>query len=37
MHKVKGKDRYFCLNARDYIDHEIDENINCDGFEPISK
>jgi len=29
------KDHYFCLKARDYIEHEIDENIGCKGYKPI--
>jgi hypothetical protein len=29
------KDRYFCFNAREYIDRKIDEKIACKAFEPI--
>ena len=31
------KEQYFCLNARDYITHEIDENIGCKGYENINE
>lgn len=36
MHQPRrDKDLYFCLKARDYIEHEIDENIGCNGYQPL--
>jgi hypothetical protein len=35
MHKLNEKERYFCLEKRDYISHEIDEPITCDKYLPI--
>ena len=32
----KTKDRYFCLKARDYIEHEIDGKIGCTEFKSLS-
>jgi len=38
MHQIdRAKEQYFCLKARDYIEHEIDENIGCKGYENINK
>ena len=36
MHQIEeGKDHYFCLNAREYIDHGIDEKIGCKAYKSI--
>ncbi|MFC1802713.1 hypothetical protein ACFL0D_01975 [Thermoproteota archaeon] len=36
MHQPdRTKDQYFCLKARDYIEHDIDENIGCKGYKHL--
>jgi len=36
MHQQdRTKERFFCINARDYIDHEIDEKTKCKGYEQL--
>jgi hypothetical protein len=35
-HPFEYKERFFCLLARDYIAHEIDENIKCRGYKSPS-
>jgi len=33
MHQPeKGRDLYFCLKTRDYIDHMVDDLFNCQEF-----
>ena len=34
MHQQdRTKDLYFCLKTREYLDHKIDQEINCDKYE----
>jgi predicted Zn-ribbon and HTH transcriptional regulator len=36
VHKEEQiKDIFFCLKARDFIRHELDENIECMGYKPL--
>ena len=33
MHQPeKGRDLYFCLKTRDYIDHKVEDLFNCQEF-----
>ena len=36
MHKLNDKERFFCLEKRDYILHEIDEPIECEKYRPTA-
>jgi len=38
LHKEEqNKNYYFCLKAREFIEHGIDENVSCKGYEPLFK
>jgi hypothetical protein len=38
MHQPeKGRDLYFCLKTRDYIDHRVEELTNCKDFKEIKR
>jgi len=38
MHQPeKGRDLYFCLKTRDYIEHKVDEFINCREFTEVKR
>ena len=32
VYKEENKSNYFCLKAREYLDHEVDEKITCIGY-----
>ena len=34
-HPDKGRDLYFCLKTRDYIEHDVKQLINCSEFMEI--
>jgi hypothetical protein len=38
MHQPNNdKEHYFCLKKRDYIERDIDKNIRCRDYQPLSK
>ena len=32
LYKEEDKSNYFCLKAREFIYHEVDENLTCTGY-----